>query len=458
MLSGITKVLKRDGSVEDFDQERIAQAIYRAAVDVGGHDLELARLVASEVVLFLQRTVDPDEYPTTEEIQDMIEKVLIERGHARTAKAFIVGRLDSASRGKTEAKHQRKALDKSRENIPFEKLWYRLVWNLDHGCDTLAKINTMVQNGTLGPAFMRLCDQNYETDVLMGAEKIAARVEDLKVVIVAGPSSSGKTTTTMILEQRLQEEGLRFRAINVDNYFFDLDLHPKDKFGDYDFETPQAIDMKLFNRNLRDLVDGMEVETPIYHFPTGKRLDETNPMKIEKDEIILIDCLHGLYPALTDGVPDSQKFRLYIETLNQQRDSSRRFIRWTDIRLLRRMVRDMQFRNWQPEQTLTHWHYVRRSELQHIIPNVPYADHIVNSALPYELPIQKHFLGDYFPGWVEKYRHDKERVDAFIRAERVMRLFDEIEAWDEIDVVSETALLREFIGGSARKYSEQHKE
>ena len=150
------------------------------------------------------------------------------------------------------------------------------------------------------------------------------------------------------------------------------------------------------------------------------------------------------------------KTKIFIETLAQQRDSTGYFVRWTDIRLLRRMIRDYNFRGYEPELTLTHWHYVRRSEMQYIIPHINTADidYIINGALAYELPIHKYYLYDSFPDWIKKYKDNQDRKDAFIRAERVFNLLKEVQVAkkEQIDLIPNNSLMREYIGGSIYKY------
>lgn len=448
------KVIKRNGAIVDFDVERVSESIYRAAVEVGGRDRDLARLVANEVIFLLNKTLaetnsDSDKtFPSTEEIQDLIEKTLIERGHARTAKEFILHRNRRQSLDITKAQSKAQIVN----TVPYQKIWNILVWNLNHQCENLQKLNTIVKDAEKFNELVLNSERAYEDDVTAASEKILQK-GDIRLVIVAGPSSSGKTTTTTKLGQHLAEHGKKLKIITVDNYYHDLELHPRDKFGDYDFETPQAIDLPLFNQHLTELIIGKEVNTPIYDFKSGIRKRDVIPLKLEKDEIILLDSLHGLFPDLTEGINENQKFRLYIETLAQQQDSDHRFVRWYDIRLLRRMIRDMQHRGYAPEETLTHWHYVRRSEMQYIFPHISSGtiDHIINGALPYELPVQKTLLGHHFPEWANKYKNDDERQDAYIRAERVANLFAEIEpaTQDEIDAIPKDALIREFIGGSS---------
>ncbi len=449
-IAKFTKVIKRDGTLQDFNIEAITDSIFQAASSVGGRDRELSLLIANEVVYLINRSIKEGDTPTTEEINDYIEKTLIERGHARTAKAFILER----ARKKTFDEYQRKA--QFTGTIPYQKIWNVLVWNHGYGYETLNKIN-MVMSGdiSLWEKLVQRSDAAYQQDVQAATNRILNKNE-VKLVIIAGPSSSGKTTTTIKLEEALQKHDKTFKTINVDNYFFDLELHPKDVYGDYDFETPFAIDIKLFNEHLRNLIRGEEVLTPYYDFKTGKRIPEKIPMHLEENEIILLDCLHGLYPDLTKSVSEKQKMKIFIETLAQQRDSSGYFVRWTDIRLLRRMIRDLNFRGYKPEQTLTHWHYVRRAEMRYIIPHINTADidYIINGALAYELPVHKFFLFDYFPEWIEKYKNDEDRKDAYIRAERVYNLLNEVTTatQEQIESIPKTSLMREFIGGSSYKY------
>ncbi len=246
--------------------------------------------------------------------------------------------------------------------------------------------------------------------------------------------------------------GLSLVPLTVDNYFFDLELHPKDEFGDYDFESPQALDLALINEHLVRLIAGEEVLIPFYDFKTGKRHDNHTPMRIGPDDIILIDSLHGLYGPMTEGVDEERKFKLYIEPLLQMKGPGGKYIRWTDLRLMRRMERDAAHRAYDPQRTLEHWHYVRKSEMRHIIPYINTTDYIVNSALPYELPIMRARLFDHFAKWVDLYRDDPLRQDAFRRAERVYNLLQAITPVEDDSPIPPDSLLREFIGGSCYEY------
>jgi len=269
---------------------------------------------------------------------------------------------------------------------------------------------------------------------------------------VAGPSSSGKTTTTMKLAELLSNHGKKLKPFHVDHYFWDLELHPKDEFGDYDYETPQALDIKLINKHLEQLLAGKTVKTPHYDFKTGTRTLNVHEMKLEDDEILLMDCLHGLYSDMTKSVSDDHKFRLYIETLGQLKNENEEFMRWADHRLMRRMIRDSWSRNHDFFSTLTHWHYVRKSELQYIIPFIGNVDFVVNSAMPYEFPVLKNKLFHQFPEAIERYRDDFKRQDAYLRAQRVMQFLEPLHEYQDHTCIPSSALFREFIGGSEYTY------
>jgi uridine kinase len=281
---------------------------------------------------------------------------------------------------------------------------------------------------------------------------ILARKNELKMVLITGPSSSGKTTTTIKINHKLKEHGLKLVTLNVDNYFFNLDMHPKDEFGDYDFETPQALDLELINRHLSDMIAGKQVDVPFYDFKLGKRGPNVTPMVLKPDELILIDSLHGLFPGLTSEIPDEKKYKLYLEPLLQMKGNDGEYIHWTDIRLMRRMLRDAAHRAYDPRQTLEHWHYVRDSEMRNIIPNSVRADEIINSAMPFELPIYCHRLLNNFIDWQKRYCGDPLREDAFMRANRVAELLKTIQPVEDDNFIPSDSVVREFIGGSSLSY------
>ncbi|MEA3441499.1 MAG: ATP cone domain-containing protein [Chloroflexota bacterium] len=446
-MTKIESVVKRSGAVVPFNQDRITNAIYRAAVSVGGRDRSTAEGLSQQVVRILEEATSADQIPTVEDIQDIVEKVLIENGRAKVAKAYILYR-DERSRRRRE-----RAVRASRpsENIPWSKMWHVLDWAVSHNIHTIEAYNQRVAQGGLSD-IIAVSEATYSEDVENAVEVIAERLSEIKIVIVTGPSSSGKTTTTIKLGERLLRMGYSLVTLNVDNYFFDLELHPRDEFGDYDFETPQALDLNLINQHMKQLIDGQEVQIPFYDFKTGKRHDERTPMRLRSDELLLIDSLHALYPDMMDGISLDQQFRLYLEPLLQMKTGDRNYVRWTDIRLMRRMLRDTAFRAYEPEKTLLHWHYVRTSELRNIIPYINSTDYIVNSAMPYELSIYRPKLLDMFSQWVTKYQDDPLREDAYRRARRVYKVLKAVAPLDDDGVVPDNSVLREFIGGSCYEY------
>lgn len=342
-------------------------------------------------------------------------------------------------------------VNREREHIPKMVIRNVLEWNIAHGVDTIAGLNKRVLDGTF-PDLVREGDLEYSRNVANAAEEIVKHKGKVRIVIIAGPSSSGKTTTTIKLNEHLKKAGLSIVPINLDNYFFDLEMHPKDEFGDYDFEVPEALDLELINKHLAMLINDETIQVPYYNFKTGKREKETTPLKLERNQLLLIDSLHGLYEKMTHSVPREMKFRLYIETLSQIKDNEDNWIRWTDIRLLRRMVRDNWHRSYDPVRTIGHWHYVRKSEMRHIVPFITNVDFVLNGALPYELPVHKKHMFPYLEKAIEEFRHSKRREDAFIRASRVQKMLGEIEVLEDDSCIPGTSLLREFIGGSTYKY------
>ncbi|NLX36081.1 MAG: response regulator SirA [Chloroflexi bacterium] len=441
------QITKRSGAIVPFNRDRITNAIYRAAVAVGGRDRALAEQLADQVVAMIARDFGPAGIPTVEDVQNIVEKVLIENGHAKTAKAYILYREERAQRRAERDRRETQA----QESVPWRKLWEVLNWAVDHDLHTIDRLNARLARGEWVD-IVRESDAAYQHDIEQAAEQIVARREQIRVAIVAGPSSSGKTTTTTKLSLLLKDMGLSLVPLTVDNYFFDLELHPKDEHGDYDYETPQALDLELISQHLAALVAGERVMLPFYDFKTGRQHRDHTPMQLHANEIILIDSLHGLYAPMTADVPSEFKFRLYIEPMLQMKDQGGTFVRWTDLRLMRRMERDASHRAYDRQQTLEHWHYVRSSELRNIVPYINTADAIVNSALPYELPVMRRRLIASFARWAVQYDHDPLREDAADRAKRVYALLAQVgEPGPEEDIPGDS-LLREFIGGSIYAY------
>jgi len=446
VMSGFSYVIKRNGSKVPFTIDRITNAIYRAAVAIGERDKNVAKELALKAVTCLEATYPPDHNPHIEEIQDCVEETIIKQGLAELAKAYILYRSENKKR-----RDERARRFNYEDNIPWEKIWRTLRWAVNHDLHSIEALNARIAKGQFAD-IVQESEAFYHSQVSDAADMILDRSDSVRMVFVSGPSSSGKTTTTIKLEQKLNREGLRFVSLNVDNYFFDLSMHPRDEFGDYDFETPQALDLALINDHLRRLMAGEEILVPRYDFPTGTRFPDQTPLRMHPGDILLIDSLHGLNRDFSKDIDDRMKFRLYLEPLMQMQDRDGTFIRWTDIRMMRRMLRDEKFRAYNPEQTLLHWHYVRASEMRHIIPNNIIADMIINSAMPYELPIYQPQLVDHFAQWQRTYKDEPLREDAYNRAKRTYEVLKQISPVHSDAAVPTDSVIREFIGGSSLKY------
>jgi uridine kinase len=441
----IKNIIKRDGQLAPHDRSRISNAIFKAAASIGGFGFEEAERLS---LIVERRTAESyvGQIPTVEDVQDIVESVLMENGHIDTARAYIIYRHKRA-----EVREVRRGAVEATDNIPYKRIYEVLRWNIEHGCESIDGINRIIEQGDY-PDLAAACEERYANECRAAGHRVLEHGDDVRLVIVAGPSSSGKTTTTIKMEEQLSLHGKKLKAINVDNYFFDLDMHPRDEFGDYDYETPQALDIALINEHLEQLLAGKPIKTPHYDFHAGKRTLNVHEMQLAGDEILLMDCLHGLYSDMTRSVPDDRKFRLYIETLGQLRNEQDEFMRWADHRLLRRMIRDSWSRNHDPLDTLTHWHYVRKSELQNIIPFIGNVDFLVNSAMPHEFPILKAKLSRFFPEAVQRYQSDLKRQDAFLRARRVHRFLEPLRTDVNHGCIPSNSLFREFIGGSEYAY------
>jgi uridine kinase len=442
----IEKIIKRDGKIVDFDKRKITFAVLRAAISCGGRDKIPAERVTDDVAGYLEKREFADNYPTVEEVQDLVEKCLIERGHAKTAKAYILYRYEHALK-----RAGKESLAYSSENIPYRKLWQALSWAVDNSCVYIEQMRAIVGHGKT-EELIGISENFYDSEIANAVEDIEKKIDDVKLLIIAGPSASGKTTTTIKISEALGRKNRTLKPINIDNYFFNLADHPKDSRGDYDFETPQALDLGLINKHLKSLLHGETIEIPRYDFKKGKRSGLSGTMHIGPSDIILIDSLHGMYGEMTADIPVERKYKIYVETLAQVKDKNKNFIRWSDIRMMRRMVRDMQFRNYSAKETVAHWRYVRRSELRNIVPKLREAHTVINTFLPYELIVLKQRLKAVFDLFIEDFKTDPELEDALERSIRVRNLLLEIPDWDGENKIPNDSLIREFIGGSIYSY------
>ena len=472
----IVKVQKRNRALVKFDPGRIRKAILRAAESIGGFRQDLAPGVNEQIfhahgsddgiANFLADTAiiclnsDPHHLisnfpPTIEQIQDEALHALRSYGFQKTADAYECYRW-----GRHWLREGAVTTETfSGNGFPRDRMKNLLAWNHQHGVDTVAGLNDAVRSGRIREVITASLEI-YERSLDEAAQKVLARLKGgdrLRMIWVSGPSSSGKTTTTVKLTERLKKSGLHFLMLNLDDYFWSLVEHPTDWINDRNYETPEALDIQLLNEHLRALLDGKTIEKPVYSFKEGRRTG-TKSVKLEPGQILLLDCLHGFYPPITEGIDAAQQFRLYIETQNMLYEgdgTTQRLTQFTDVRLIRRMLRDAQHRNHSALRTILHWHYVRYGELFSIIPLAGLCDHVVNGGFPFDLPALKPFFlgaGGLLP-LAEDFAPYAGFLDARIRYDRVKSLLESVAGFTQEqmathDLIPGDAVIREFIGGS----------
>ncbi len=265
-----------------------------------------------------------------------------------------------------------------------------------------------------------------------------------RVVLIAGPSSSGKTTSSKRLAIQLITNYIMPKVIGLDNYFVDREKTPRDESGDYDYESLYALDLEQFNQDLTDLLAGKEVKMPTYNFETGMREYRGDTLKLEENEILLIEGIHGLNPELTRQIPEEQKFRLYVSALTTLSIDDHNWIPTSDNRLLRRIVRDSKYRGNDALSTIARWGSVRRGEEKWIYPYQENADATFNSSLIFELAVMKNYAEPVL-------RKVPASAPEYAEAHRLLKFLSYFEPLEEKDLPS-TSLLREFLGGSSFHY------
>lgn len=285
-------------------------------------------------------------------------------------------------------------------------------------------------------------------DKLIGriSDRITERTREAgtQVVFIAGPSSSGKTTSTKRLGIQLMTNLLTPKMISLDDYFVDRVHTPRDESGDYDYESLYALDLERLNNDLRALLRGETINLPTYSFELGQRIELERPMKLNSDEILLIEGIHGLNPELSSEIADEHKFHVYVSALTTLCIDDHNWIPTTDNRLLRRIVRDAKYRNTSAFESLKRWPSVRRGEERWIFPYQENADATFNSSLIFELGVMR----DYAIPLLREVPHDSDEYTEAYRLMRFLRLFEPIPA----NQIPTTSLLREFLGGSSFQY------
>lgn len=304
--------------------------------------------------------------------------------------------------------------------------------------NTVHKLNRKVESGKIND-FILLSEALHEKKISDLADEISKK-KNVKMVLIAGPSSSGKTTFARKLSLALRLNGFKPVTISVDNYFVEREDTPRDEQGNYDFECIEAIDLKLFNDHLVRLLNGETVEVPKFDFKVGTKVYDGTTMKMGKEDILVIEGIHCLNDRLTSAIPQDEKVKIYISDLTVLNIDYFNRISTTDTRLIRRIVRDYNFRGYDALTTLKTWYSVNRGEERNIYPFQEYADYMFNSSLIYELAVFKKYA---VPLLKEIDNTNKE----YGEAQRIIKL---LEYFDDIpdDDIPNTSLLREFIGGS----------
>lgn len=305
-------------------------------------------------------------------------------------------------------------------------------------CSNAADLNDLIATGQLRE-FIRVNEALHDKSLAEIADDILRM--DARAIFLAGPSSSGKTTTANRLKIHLRVLGMRPVLISMDNFYLNRPDVPLDAQGKPDLESLYALDVELFRHCIRDLLDGKTVQLPQYDFSTGMRKKETVPMRIDHNQMLIIEGIHGLNPALHQGFDAGEICKFYLSELTCLNLDDHNRIRTTDARLLRRIVRDYQFRGTMPEETMAMWPSVRRGEENYIFPFQEQADAMFNSSLAYELPVMKHYAYPLLCQVQPESPH-------YTLARRLVKFLDYIQAADFEDEIPLNSLLREFIGGS----------
>ena len=310
------------------------------------------------------------------------------------------------------------------------------------GISTVGELNELARNGVAGYA-IKVAEALQEKRISRIADKIAERPE-AKIVLIAGPSSSGKTTFSKRLCVQLMACGLKPKLISLDDYFVDRTRTPIDENGEYDYESIYSLDLDLFHQHLKQLLNGEEVELPRYDFPTGKSVKSGTHFKLESNTILLMEGIHALNPLMSEGIPEEKKFRIYVSALTTIKLDNHNYVPTTDNRLIRRIVRDNQFRGTSARSTIARWPSVRRGEDKWIFPYQENADVMFNSALIYELSVLRNHA---LPLLESVYENCEEHTLAAALTE-FLRYFEPISDKE----LPPTSLLREFLGGSSFHY------
>jgi len=311
------------------------------------------------------------------------------------------------------------------------------------GVTDISDLDKVVASGKAGNV-IKVSEALHEKKIAEIATIITERHDKINIVLIAGPSSSGKTTFSKRLGIQLAVNGLHAIQISLDNFFVDRQQTPVDEHGELDFESLQAIDVVFFNQLLVKLLNGEQVEMPSFDFQSGQREFKDEYLKMEKDTILIIEGIHGLNPELIPMIDPGATFKIFISALTQISFDEHTYVPTTDNRLLRRMIRDAKYRGYSASTTIKRWPSVRRGEDKHIFPYQENADIMFNSALVYELAVMKNYANTLL-------KSVKENEPEYSEAVRMLIFISYFDSIPETEIPP-TSVLREFLGGSSFDY------
>lgn len=305
----------------------------------------------------------------------------------------------------------------------------------------IPQVNKYIENDQAS-YLIQICEALQEKKIAQIADQIFT--SKARFVMVAGPSSSGKTTFSKRLSIQLATNGIHAYIISLDDYFVDRELTPRDENGDYDFECLEALDLELFNQHLKQLNNGETVEIPRFMFSTGKRTSSDNIIRLQEHDILIIEGIHGLNPNLISAIPRKSTYLIFISALTQITIDRLHYISTTENRLIRRLVRDYRYRQYSAIETLNRWRSVRNGEDKNIFPFQENADAMFNSAMIYELSVLKKYA--------EPLLMDvPETEPAYGTAQRLLKILSLFKSIAPNEIPP-TSILREFLDGSSFKY------
>lgn len=323
------------------------------------------------------------------------------------------------------------------QNKLFQVLKESTRWGDMLGIETVGALNEKITKSDVREVVL-VQEAMQEKRIAEIAESISER-SNIKFILIAGPSSSGKTTFSHRLSVQLRAIGLIPHPIAVDNYFVEREETPRDENGEFNFECIEAVDVKLFNEQLAQLLQGKEVVIPTFNFITGHKEYGNKPKKLGENDVLVIEGIHCLNPKLTESLPDDNKFKIYISALTQLNIDEHNRIPTTDGRLIRRLVRDARTRGSSAQRTISMWPSVRKGEEENIFPYQEEADVMFNSALIYELAVLKQYVEPLLFG-VDK------NVPEYVEAKRLLKFLDYFVGVGS-EIIPMNSLLREFVGG-----------